>query len=144
MRGIPRNAVKANLPIEGSNFTAADAADTADTCVWCPDMYGVRGDTPAGQAYYDSLFRLYASWGVDFVKVDDTSRPYHTDEITAVRNAIDKCGRSIILQSLSPGATPFDQAAHVETHANMWREADDFWDNWTALDAEFALGAILA
>ena len=28
MRGIPRNSVKANLPIEGSNFTAADAGNT--------------------------------------------------------------------------------------------------------------------
>jgi alpha-galactosidase len=138
MRGIPRNAVKADLPLDGSDFKAADAADTASTCPWCPDMYGVRGDTPAGQAYYDSLFRLYASWGLDFVKVDDMSRPYHTSEIEAVRRAIDKCGRTIVL-SLSPGATPVEQAAHVAGHANMWREADDFWDNWQALDNEFGL-----
>ena len=105
MRGIPRNAVKANLPIDGSSYKAADAANTNDTCPWCPDMYGVRGDTPAGQAYYDSLFRLYASWGVDFVKMDDTSSPYHADEIEAVRRSIDKCGRSIVY-SLSPGETP--------------------------------------
>ncbi|HEX5322629.1 MAG TPA: putative Ig domain-containing protein [Capsulimonadaceae bacterium] len=139
MRGIPRNAVKANLSIEGANFHAADAADTTSTCSWNPDMYGVKGATPAGQAYYDSLFRLYASWGVDFVKVDDISRPYHTDEIDAIRKAIDKCRRSITL-SLSPGATPLDQASHVEAHANMWREADDFWDDWRALDHEFSLG----
>ncbi len=140
MRGIPRNAVAANLPIEGSPYKAADAANTTDTCPWCPDMFGVRGDTPAGQAYYDSLFRLYASWGVDFVKMDDTSRPYHTAEIEAVRKSIDKCGRSIVY-SLSPGATPITQAAHVITHANMWRESDDFWDGWDALDHEFTLGA---
>jgi alpha-galactosidase len=140
MRGIPRNAVKANLPIEASGFTASTAADTTSTCPWCPDMYGVRGATPAGQAYYDSLLRLYASWGVDFIKVDDMSRPYHTDEIEAVRKSIDKCGRSLVL-SLSPGATPLADAAHVEDHANMWRVADDFWDSWTALNNEFALGA---
>lgn len=140
MRGIPRNAVKANLPIEGSAFTAADAANTGDTCPWCPDMYGVKGATPAGQAYYDSLFRLYASWGLDFVKMDDTSQPYHTDEIEAVRKAIDKCGRTIVY-SLSPGETPLGQAAHVATHANMWRESGDFWDGWNALDHEFTLGA---
>ncbi len=102
MRGIPRNAVKSNLPIEGSHFHAADAANTADTCGWCPDMYGVRGATPAGQAYYDSLFRLYAAWGIDYVKMDDTSAPYHADEIEAVHNAIGKCGRDIVY-SLSPG-----------------------------------------
>ncbi len=140
MRGIPRNAVKADLPIEASSFTASAAADTTSTCPWCPDMYGVRGATPAGQAYYDSLLRLYASWGVDFIKVDDMSQPYHTDEIEAVRKAIDKCGRSIVL-SLSPGATPLADAPHVEGHANMWRVADDFWDDWKALDNEFGLGA---
>ena len=32
MRGIPRNAVAANLPIEGSAFTAAEAANTNDLC----------------------------------------------------------------------------------------------------------------
>ncbi|MEO7715530.1 MAG: NPCBM/NEW2 domain-containing protein [Capsulimonas sp.] len=139
MRGIPRNAVKANPTIDGAAFHTSDAADTSDTCSWCPDMYGVRGDTAAGQAYYDSLFRLYASWGVDYVKMDDTSVPYHKDEINAVRNAIDKCGRSIVY-SLSPGETPIDQGSHVVAHANLWRASADFWDNWGALNNEFDLG----
>ncbi len=139
MRGIPRNAVKANLPINGSDFTALAAANTNNNCPWCPDMFGVRGNTPAGQAYYDSIFRLYASWGVDYVKMDDTSSPYHKDEIEAVRRAIDKCGRSIVF-SLSPGETPFADAAHVVRHANLWRVSGDFWDNWGSLDHEFTLG----
>ncbi len=140
MRGIPRNAVKANTPIEGSNWHAADAANPNDVCPWCPDMFGVRGATAAGQAYYDSIFRLYASWGVDYVKMDDTSSPYHSDEIEAVRRAIDRCSRSIVF-SLSPGETPIAQAAHVARHANLWRVSGDFWDNWSALNHEFALGA---
>lgn len=139
MRGIPRNAVKQNLPVEGSTFHAADAANTGDTCGWCADMYGVRGATPAGQAYYDSIVRLYAAWGVDYVKMDDTSSPYHTDEIEAVHNAILKCGRSIVY-SLSPGETPVEQGAHVAGHANLWRISGDFWDNWNALDHTFLLG----
>jgi hypothetical protein len=138
MRGIPRNAVTQNLPIDGSQFHAADAANTADTCGWCQDMYGVHGATPAGQAYYDSIFRLYASWGVDYIKMDDTSAPYHTDEIEAVHNAIEKCGRSIIY-SLSPGETPIEDAKHVETHANMWRVSGDYWDSWSALRHSFDL-----
>ncbi|MCW3099769.1 MAG: alpha-galactosidase [Chthonomonadaceae bacterium] len=140
MRGIPRNAVKANTPIDGSAYTATEAANTQDTCPWCPDMYGVRGATPAGQAYYDSLFRLYASWGVDIVKMDDTSAPYHTDEIEAVHSAIGKCGRSIVY-SLSPGETPLEDGKHVATHANMWRGLGDLWDNWNQLNHEFEVGA---
>ena len=136
MRGIPKNAVKANLPIEGSQFHAGDAANMNDKCGWCADMYGVKGNTPAGQAYYDSLFKLYALWGVDFVKVDDLTEPYHTDEVVAVHNAITKCGRSIVF-STSPGATAVSQAKHVGANANMWRLTGDFWDEWSALNAEF-------
>jgi hypothetical protein len=138
MRGIPREAVLANSPIEGSSFHAADAADTKNTCYWNADMYGVRGGTPAGQAYYDSLFRLYASWGLDFVKVDDLSQPYSTAEIEAIRRAIDRCGRPIVF-STSPGETPVAEAGHISTHANMWRVSNDFWDNWASLDHAFDL-----
>jgi hypothetical protein len=132
MRGIPRNAVEKNLPIADSTFHAAEAADSTSKCSWCPDMYGVRGETEAGQAYYDSLFKLYAQWGLDFVKVDDLSRPYATNEVAAIRSAIDKCGRPIVF-STSPGASPLDRAEHLKQHANMWRATDDFWDNWKQL-----------
>ncbi|HLJ54859.1 MAG TPA: glycoside hydrolase family 27 protein, partial [Chthonomonadaceae bacterium] len=140
MRGIPRNAVKANLPIQGSEFHAADAANLQDPCGWCPDMWGVRGDTAAGRAYYDSLFRLYAAWGVDYVKMDDTSSPYHAKEIEAVHDAIAKCGRSVVY-SLSPGETPTAAAGHVAAHANLWRVSGDFWDNWNSLSHEFSFAA---
>lgn len=133
MRGIPRQAVAANTPIEGSNFTARDAADVHSTCRWNNDMYGVRGNTPAGQAYYDSLIRLYHSWGTQFIKVDDLSRPYHKDEIHAIRRALDKYGPGIVF-STSPGATPVSEGSDIEHHANMWRIRDDFWDSWPILN----------
>jgi len=138
MRGIPRIAVKANLPIEGSPYHTLDAADLPSICGWNPDMFGVDGASAAGQAYYDSLLRLYASWGVDFIKVDDLSQPYSTMEIEDIRRAIDKCGRPIVL-SLSPGETPIAQADHVKMHANMWRISGDFWDNWSSLNRNFDL-----
>src|SRR5208282_4840749 len=138
MRGIPRNSIVANLPIEGSNFTAAEAGNTNSKCVWCPDMFGVNSNA-AGQAWYDSCARLWASWGVDYIKVDDLSEPYHTAEIEMIRQAIDRCGRSIVF-STSPGETPFADAAHISTHANLWRVSGDFWDNWKSLDHEFTLG----
>ena len=139
MRGIPRHAVAANLPIEGSTFTAAAAANTNDKCAWCPDMFGVRGNA-AGQAWYDSCAKLWASWGVDYIKVDDLSKPYHTAEVELVRNAIDKSGRAIMF-STSPGETPIVDAQHILSHANLWRVSDDFWDNWKYLDHEFTLAA---
>jgi hypothetical protein len=138
MRGIARGAVEANLPIEGSDFKAQDAGNTRDRCAWCPFMYGVRGETPAGQAWYDSIFRQYAAWGVDLVKVDDLTSPYHAAEVAAIHLAIGKCGRPMLF-STSPGPTPVGQAAHISTNANMWRATGDLWDNWPQLQAAFGV-----
>lgn len=139
MRGIPRQAVRDNTPILGTNARAADIANTRSVCSWNPDMYGVDMSKPGAQEYYDSLFKLYASWGVDFVKCDDISRPYNDGqlaEIEAIRKAIDKTGRPIAL-SLSPGDTPIERGEHVRNHANMWRISDDFWDRWEPLHGMF-------
>ena len=80
MRGIPREAVKRDCRILGTDVTAAAIANTASTCPWNPDMYGVDMSKPGAQAYYDSVFKLFAEWDVDYVKVDDLSRPYHDHE----------------------------------------------------------------
>lgn len=138
MRGIPRLAVKHNLPVFGTPYRAADIADTSSICSWNPDMYGVDMTRPGAQAYYDSVFALYAGWGVDFVKMDDMSRPYdaHAAEIEAAYKAIGASGRPIIL-SLSPGETPVARGDHVARHAQMWRISDDFWDEWSMLEAQF-------
>ena len=106
-------------------------------------MYGVR-DTEAGQAYYDSLMELYASWGVDFIKCDDIcntniypANPYSArHEIEMLAKAIARCGRPIVL-SLSPGPALIEHAWHYETYANMWRITDDFWDKWDLLKDMF-------
>ncbi|MBC2668416.1 glycoside hydrolase family 27 protein [Novosphingobium piscinae] len=138
MRGIPRAAVERNLPIWGTSSYARDIANVEQTCPWNPDMYGVDMSKPGAQAYYDSVFRLYASWGVDFIKMDDMSRPYdaHAPEIEAAHAAISRCKRPIIL-SLSPGETPVVRGGHVRNFAQMWRISDDFWDEWPLLQAQF-------
>ncbi len=136
LRGIPRQAVAANTPILGSSARAADVADKTSICQWNPDMYGIDTTKPGGQEYYNSLFSQFADWDVDFVKVDDLSRPYHKSEIEAIRKAIDKTGRPMIF-STSPGATTLDEADHIADHANMWRISDDFWDKWDLLKEQF-------
>lgn len=129
MRGIPRLAVEKNLPIADSPYHAADAADTSDTCVWDGENYGVK-DNAAGQAYYDSVLKLYASWGIDFLKVDCiSSRPHKASEIRMIHRAILKTGRPIVL-SLSPGPTSLAVTADLLKYAQMWRISNDFWDNW--------------
>ena len=145
MRGIPREAVKRNLPILGTSAHAQDVADVGNPCTWSTAMYGVNVSKPAGQAYYDSMVALYAQWGVDYIKADDmsaTEKParerYHAAEIAALHRAIVKSGRPIVL-SLSPGPAPLDEARHLAENANLWRISGDFWDNWKSLRKQFAL-----
>ena len=132
MRGIPRKSVTANSPILNSTYTASQAGNTGDTCSWDDHMYGVRADTEAGKAWYDSIYAQYADWGVDFVKVDDMMNPYggnvlHSAEVQAVHASIGKTGRSILL-SLSPGPNQPKDVAILNANANMWRQVNDFWD----------------
>jgi hypothetical protein len=137
LRGIPRQAVAGNVPILGTDVHAADIADKKSVCPWNGDMYGVDMTKPGAQEYYDSVLALIASWGVDLMKVDDLSAPYHRAELEAIRKAIDKSGRAIIL-STSPGETPVSQGQHIQMNANMWRISNDFWDDWRALYSQFA------
>jgi hypothetical protein len=129
VRGIPRQVVAQNLAIAGSSFRANDAADTASPCPWDEGNWGVK-DNAAGQAYYDSMLKLYAAWGLDFIKVDCISdHPYRPTEIRQIAEAIRKTGRPIVL-SLSPGPTQLNHAAEVAKYAQMWRITDDHWDGW--------------
>lgn len=129
MRGIPKIAVEKDCPIFGSTHTASEIYNEEQLCTWLRDNFTVDSGKPGAQDYYDSIIALYASWGVDFIKVDDLSRPYHKDEIEMIRKAIDKCGRPIVLSS-SPGRTPVEEAEHVAKNVNMWRMVDDVWDIW--------------
>lgn len=150
MRGIPRLAAHLHQPVKGTDAAADQIADAYSICGWNPDMYGVK-DTPEGQAYYDSLLELYASWGVDFIKCDNICNTNNNPslpagsadpasgkaEIRMLANAIRRCGRPIVL-SLSPGPALIEHAWFYEKHANMWRLTDDFWDDWRLLKDMFS------
>lgn len=89
LRGIPKKAVEVNASIAGSSYHAGDAADTGETCPWNPDNFGADSSKPAAKAYYDSIASLYASWGVDLIKVDCiSSHPYRSDEIRMLCEAL--------------------------------------------------------
>ena len=135
MRGIPRQAVHRNTPIKCEGVTAREIAQQFSVCSWNTDMYGIKNGVKGAQEYYDSLFGLYASWGVDFIKVDDIciteghpNNLYSGEkEIEMIRKAMDKCGRPMVL-SLSPGPAMIEHAHHLSVNANMWRLTGDFWD----------------
>ncbi|MBQ6165541.1 MAG: glycoside hydrolase family 27 protein [Clostridia bacterium] len=145
LRGIPRQAVHSGA-LTKSGVPAREIASQYSICPWNTDMYGVDHTKNGAQAYYDSVFELYASWGVDYVKVDDIANteflkdhPYSAEkEIEMIRAAIDRCGRSIVL-SLSPGPAPIGNARHLAANADLWRMSGDFWDRRDKLIAMFRL-----
>lgn len=138
MRGIPRQAVHRNTPLLGTDRTARQIARSDSVCRWNTDMYGVDPEKEGAGAYYDSLFALYASWGVDFVKCDDICRelPDAEGELALLRRAMDRCGREMVL-SLSPGPALLEKAELYKQVCQMWRITDDFWDRWELLYAMF-------
>jgi hypothetical protein len=135
MRGIPRIAAHNHSKLLGTQRTADEVADPSSICFWNPDMYGLEADREGAQEYYNSIFELYASWGVDFIKCDDICRHDMKScekEIELLASAIEHCGRPMVL-SLSPGPALIQKAWHYEKYANMWRITDDFWDSWPLL-----------
>ncbi len=146
MRGIPRQAVHGNTPIMCEGVCARDIAQKYSVCPWNTDMYGIDHCRKGAQEYYNSIFQLYASWGVDFVKCDDIANtefkpqdPYSARaEIEMIRKAMENCGRKMIL-SLSPGPAPVSEHKHLGENAEMWRISGDFWDRWDRILEMFDL-----
>ncbi|WP_239677323.1 glycoside hydrolase family 27 protein [Natronosporangium hydrolyticum] len=137
LRGIPRPAVEARVPVLGTEVTAAEVADRRATSTWITDNFGLDHRHPGAQAYYDSLLALFAEWGVDYVKADDMIAPYWAADVEAFALAIERCGRPMVL-SLSPGTDlPVGRAEHLAKHAQLWRISGDLWDRWEDVAAQF-------
>ena len=136
MRGIPWQAVEKNTPIKGTQYKAQDIVTKERACRWYHGMVTVDMTKPGAQEYYDSILELYAEWGVDFIKADDMLNPYHKEERAAVRNAIEKKGRPIVL-SLSAGPVSVDIVDQLRQNAHMWRISGDMWDDWHFIEKTF-------
>ncbi len=95
IRGVPKAVVgSTKYKLKGSEGTAWSKVynGTTSPCTWLKDNLLVQNNE-YGQLYYNSIMDLYASWGVDFIKIDNLSRPFYTDEIHMIHKAIDQTGR---------------------------------------------------
>lgn len=141
MRGIPKEAVHRRLPVQGGGTTADRIASPETSCRWLDHNFGVDMSQPGAQEYYDSVFRLYASWGVDYVKVDDMIHvdPYLEEEIEAVRDAVARCGRPMVLSLSAGGHRVREKSDHLRAHSHLWRISQDIWDEWGMLKQQFEI-----
>lgn len=139
MRGIHHAAVYNKTPIKGTGYTADQVGEPWDQCDWCNHNMGVDQSRPGAQEYYNSIFELYAEWGVDFIKADDMmTKTYHKGDVEMMRKAIENSGRPMVL-SLSCGEAPVSSGKHIAENSHMWRVSGDFWDRWDRLLHNFEL-----
>lgn len=134
MRGISKEAVRKNLPIPGTKYYSSDIADTTSTCVWSDMNFGVDMIKPGAQEYYNVIIDTLASWGIDFIKVDDVVP--NPQEIIAIANAIEK-GKHKMIFSLSPGDVHHAAHSPYYKRANMLRITRDIWDNPLSVEKGF-------
>jgi hypothetical protein len=134
MRGVSRIGYKNNIPVFGTHYKVRDITDTTSICPWSNDNYGINMSKPGAQEYYDFFIGQLISWGVDFIKIDDITE--HPDEILAVRAAIKKTGKKVVL-SLSPGDNAMVSHLPAFNVADMVRVTPDIWDNQKGIDQAF-------
>ena len=104
--GIGTDLVSANVPIYGTSYHAQDIVYQPFT-VGNGFGYGEKIDftKPGAQEYINSIVNLYASWGIDYIKIDSVTPGSYNDntaidnrpDVAAYSKAIAQSGRKIWL-----------------------------------------------
>jgi len=116
--GISNQAVVNNTAIEGTSLHAADIATTATEKNFnCRHMVGIDFSKPGAQEFIDSWARLFASYGVDYIKLDGVGS-FDVADVQAWRRGLDRSGRQVHLE-LSNNLDPRNGA--------VWRQVSGGW-----------------
>lgn len=108
--GVSTGAYDANYPILGTPYTVRDiivdptiGGNTGIGFGWW--SYKIDYTKPGAQEYIDSIVKLWASWGVDYIKLDfvgpsseNAVEVDNRDDVEAWNKAIAKSGRAIWLE----------------------------------------------
>ena len=96
--GISDQAVAQNTPIEGTSDTAGQIANgVRENNYNCGGMQGIDYSKPGAQAFIDSWADEFASWGVDYVKLDGVGS-FDIPDVQAWSQALEQTGRPIHLE----------------------------------------------
>jgi alpha-galactosidase len=118
--GIPVAAVNQNTPIQSTSYHAKDAANTSKY----QNNYGGFGNvmyylnySAASQAFLNSWADEYASWGVDFLKIDAVG-DWNQQDVQEWSTALQQSGRPIV----------FDLSNTLDrNNINFWRTYSNAW-----------------
>jgi hypothetical protein len=95
--GIPKGALDQNTRIEGTSYHAKDIVDLSKgqkVNFNFKNMYSIDYSKPGAQEFIDSWAKLFASYGVDYLKIDGVRNEDEAD-IEAWAKALKKTGRPI-------------------------------------------------
>lgn len=121
--GVSKQAVAENSPILGTSYHVGDiATTTAEKNYNCKGMVGIDYSKPGAQAFIDSWADEFASWGVDYVKIDGVGTS-DVPDIQAWSKALVQTGRPIHLELSNSLA--ISSAATWQQYANGWRTGGD-------------------
>jgi hypothetical protein len=123
--GIPKAAVDQNTPIEGTPYHAKDIVDFSKgekKNFNYEKMYAIDFTKPGAQEFIDSWAKLFASYGIDYLKIDGV-RNQDIADVEAWAKALKKTGRPIHVE-LSNNL----DIKHIDTWkslSNGWRTDHD-------------------
>jgi Alpha galactosidase A/Alpha galactosidase C-terminal beta sandwich domain/NPCBM-associated, NEW3 domain of alpha-galactosidase/Alpha-galactosidase, CBM13 domain len=125
--GISAQAVAQNTPVEGTSYTADQIAEPAvsEHNYNCGGMVGIDYTKPGAQAFINSWADQFASWGVDYLKLDGVGT-FDIPDVEAWSNALRQTGRPIHLE-LSNSLNIADAATWAQ-YSNGWRTGGDIED----------------
>lgn len=123
--GIPKQAVLKNTPILGTHYTAREIAEpsVSELNYNCGGMVAIDYGKPGAQAYMNSWADQFASWGVDFIKLDGVTNA----DVGAVRawsRAIRQSGRAMLLD-VTRGDFTVTISATLQRYSDQWVIAPD-------------------
>ena len=121
--GISDQAVADKSPIAGTSYTANEIADGASESNYnCGGMQGIDFSKPGAQAFINSWADEFASWGVDYLKLDGVG-PSDTADVQAWSTALNQSGRPIVLELSN--SLNINDGTTWSSLANSWRTGGD-------------------
>jgi len=121
--GISDQAVSQNTPIEGTSYTASEIADgDSENNYNCGGMQGIDYSKPGAQAFINSWADEFASWGVDYLKLDGVGS-FDIPDVQAWSTALQQSGRPIALELSN--SLNISYASTWSSLSNGWRTGGD-------------------
>ena len=122
--GLSQQAVAQNTAIEGTSYTADQIAEPSvkENNYDCGGMVGVDYAKPGAQEFINSWADEFASWGVDYLKLDGVGS-LDVPDVKAWSDALRQTGRPIHLE-LSNSLT-INHVSHWAQYSNGWRTGGD-------------------